>query len=264
MQVVKEKDGYVATLTAADAALIDRVIDPLLPFAKFDRLGQYRRMTAQDFWRKLVGQVCVMGGARHWEKATTSMETMALLHYDAVRVKRDPTAYLANVLEEKGATRFHPNAARKLADALANRSFFAFGKLVAFDSLPHKHGPDAVRNALMGKWAGFGMKSASDFMITVGLSDDVLALDSRIVGFLNRHCQFGPKAGSLQSNPPRYRAVEHALRSYARSRGISLAKLDRTLFQFSVRSVVDFIAGTANLQMMPTAGQARPFVECAA
>lgn len=254
MQVVKTSDGYVATLTAADAALIDRVVDPLLPFARFDSLGQYRRMTAEDFWRKLVGQVCVMGAARHWEKAMTDKETMALLRYDAVRAKRDPVAYLAKVLEEKGATRFHPNAAKKLAGALMNRSFFASGKLVAFDSLPHKHGADAVRNALMDKWVGFGMKSASDFMITVGLSDDVLALDSRIVGFLNRHCQFKPKAGALQSNPARYRAVEQTLRAYARNKGISLAKLDRTLFQFSVRSVVDFIASTPSLQMTPMAG----------
>ena len=253
MQVERVRDGYVAKLTVADVALIDRVVDPLLPFARFDKLGLYRRMSAADFWLKLVGQICVMGSARHWEKARADRETMTLLHYDAVRARRDPAVYLAKVLEERKATRFHPNAAKKLADALENPSFFASGELVAFNALPHRHGSDAVRDALMDRWDGFGMKSASDFMITVGLSDDVVALDSRIVGFLNRHCKFRPQASSLQSNPARYRAVEHALRDYARSKGISLAKLDRILFQFSAGGLVEFIASTPTLKLMPSA-----------
>lgn len=249
MQFTKTKDGYLATLSPGDVALFDRVVDSLLPYANFDELGQYRTMTAEEFWSKLVGQVCVMGLAKLWEKAKTDIDTIALLRFDTVRTKKDPETYLAEILKAKSATRFHPNAAKKLAISVGNKDFFASGKLVAFDSLPHDLGADAVRNALMDRSKHFGMKTASNFMITTGLSDDVLALDSRIAGFLNRHCKLKPKASWLQSNPAGYRAVEQALREYVKQKGISLAKLVRTLFQFTTRSVVDFIASKPGLKM---------------
>ncbi|MBM2815864.1 MAG: hypothetical protein HW421_2626 [Ignavibacteria bacterium] len=85
------------------------------------------------------------------------------------------------------------------------------------------------------------MKSASDFMISLGLSDNVMALDSRIVGFLTNYLGFNVKVGKIQSNQELYRIIEDSLRKECEKMNIKLAILDRIIFQYSSKSAIDFI-----------------------
>jgi thermostable 8-oxoguanine DNA glycosylase len=98
----------------------------------------------------------------------------------------------------------------------------------------------AVRDVLMERCPIFRMKSASDFMINAGLSHDVIALDVRVVGVLQRYLGYNLAPGNVQSRRRVYLSVEDALRGACERSSHSLAHLDRVLFKFSAMSALEF------------------------
>jgi len=78
----------------------------------------------------------------------------------------------------------------------------------------------------------FKLKSASDFMIVVGLSHDVIAFDTRVVGILNDYFGLNLNVNRVQGSKTIYESLESALRDACERLGISLAHLDRMLFRF--------------------------------
>ena len=85
------------------------------------------------------------------------------------------------------------------------------------------------------------LKSASDFMISVGLSHNVIALDTRVVGFLRKYFNYNVEAGYIQGNRGYYFSLEAALREFCQEKGISLALLDRVIFNFSGLNLLGFL-----------------------
>ena len=55
----------------------------------------------------------------------------------------------------------------------------------------------AIREALLANCPIFKLKSASDFMISSGLCYDVVALDTRVVGVLQRYFGFNHEAPAV-------------------------------------------------------------------
>jgi thermostable 8-oxoguanine DNA glycosylase len=93
----------------------------------------------------------------------------------------------------------------------------------------------------------FKMKSASDFMVDLGLSHDVIALDLRIVGFLNTYLDFDQKVEKIQSNKKFYTLIESSLRKECEKLNIKLSVLDRIIFNYLNISAFDYMYLKINL-----------------
>lgn len=78
-------------------------------------------------------------------------------------------------------------------------------------------------------------------MIEVGLSHDVIALDTRIVGILNNYFGMNLDVNRVQSDKNTYESVEKVLREGCKRIGISLAHLGRMLFRFRGKDTIAFI-----------------------
>lgn len=78
-------------------------------------------------------------------------------------------------------------------------------------------------------------------MISTGLCHDVVALDTRVVGVLQRYFGFNHEASAVQGKPELYFSVEQALREVCNEVKEPLARLDRVLFQFSGVSTLEFV-----------------------
>jgi thermostable 8-oxoguanine DNA glycosylase len=87
----------------------------------------------------------------------------------------------------------------------------------------------------------FKRKSVSDYMITAGISHDVIALDVRVVGALKRYLGYETPVSRVQGSKKIYLSVEEALRDVCEEDRTTLARLDRTLFQFTGMSALRYV-----------------------
>ena len=85
-----------------------------------------------------------------------------------------------------------------------------------------------------------GLK-ARPTLIAVGLSHDVIALDTRVTGVLQKHFGYNVTPGRIQSNRDLYLSLEATLREFCYEQGVSLALLDRLLFKFNVLSAIELV-----------------------
>jgi thermostable 8-oxoguanine DNA glycosylase len=150
-------------------------------------------------------------------------------------------AYMAKQLHEFSATRFHRKAATRLR-LIATASDAVSGvRVVVYTGLSPVRESDVLRQEVIARFnKHLGRKSVSDFMIETGLSQDVIALDQRVVGCFNQYFGYRHRFNSIQSSHGRYISVESALREACSQRGITLGKLDRIFFRFSGMSAVEF------------------------
>ncbi len=70
---------------------------------------------------------------------------------------------------------------------LNNPNVVKNGRIVLLNGLSHENDYAYIRNELIKRTRYFKLKSASDFMISVGLSHDVIALDTRVIKILRDH-----------------------------------------------------------------------------
>lgn len=230
------------TLTAEDRRKLLCVARELGHHARVQPLGRYQALKSADIWRAIVSQVCVMGSARGIENMPDGSAERRMFDKEtslaAWKTHGFRRAYMVGKLD--GATRFPGRAADRLKAIVRTDTAVSGTTVVLLEGLNHDSAPHEVRRELMRRCPLFKLKSASDFMITMGLSDDVMALDTRVVGFLQRRLGFNLKAGQVQGSPEAYSSVEAALRPACGEAGITLAVLDRTIFQLSGVSALDF------------------------
>ena len=237
--------GATTTLAAEDHAKIARLLSVAEGRITLPALGRFEAMSTDDVWFALVSQVCVMGSARGMEAIVGSADVrqsfIEASRPALMRAKGKGTERLAAVLSEFKATRFPTKNAAVLREIVASPSVYSGSRFVLFDGLVLGGDRDETRRTLRDRVRRFNLKSASDFMITTGLSDDVMALDTRVVGALRRYFGYTTPVGLVQSKPEVYLSVERALRSACAEIGKPLALLDRAIFQLAGRSALDFI-----------------------
>ena len=246
METQRNGKAFATTISAREKRILHRAIKLLGPFVDLPKLGCYRSMSSEDLWFKLVAQVCVSGSARgfeqlanHPEKRDNFKNAVAL---SALPKQHALPVYLANLLRRFSVARFPKRSADRLVTILNTPTVFRKREFILFAGLSHKGEPSTVRDEIIRRCPAFRLKSASDFMITVGLSDAVIALDARVVGILRRHFAYNLTAGRVQSNKGAYLSLEHALRALCEERGVPLALLDRLFFQFDKLSKAYFLS----------------------
>lgn len=243
------RNGHIRTLlTTSDRRVLGRIVGLFgtLVEDEVEPLGQYRTMTQDEAWLLLVGQVCVMGSARHLESIRSDPGKRPRFENDvsleSVRRERSPVSYLAKILRDFSATRFPKKSADRLGGLFHSPTVFQSGKLILFEGLSHEANRDKVRDELIKRCRPvFRLKSASNFMIAVGPSHDVIALDTRVVKILQKHFAYDRDPARIQSQPRLYFSLEAALRDFCHEQNISLALLDRILFGFSNMGAIELI-----------------------
>ncbi len=237
--------GVVRTkLSRSDHRVIGVVLDLLGPHTKLPPKGHWRSLDSKAIWTRIVEQICVMGSSRGLDKLKGEpsgyQEFRDAVSLDSWAARKWSVSSMAKVLQRYGATRFYNKAAEKLRTVAKLPSVVDGTQCNLLRSLPVKQGYERVRVDLMDRCPIFKMKSASDYMIDMGLSRDVIALDVRIVGTLRRYLGYNLPVSKLQSSETIYRSVETALRDATEAHGHCLARLDRALFRFSDMSALEF------------------------
>ena len=237
------RDPLHTQITNADRKTLSEIIELLGPLVSLEPIGHYASMTAEEVWLTLVIQVCVMGSARPIGRLQSNtaryQDFRKAVSLSTVRNEQDPATYLEKAFQRFYATRFYEKSADKLATML---SVFQDGRTSLFDGLSHEDDVFQTRDELIQRCSIFGLKSVSDFMITVGLSHDVIALDTRVTGIFQRYFDYNLSSGQIQSNRRIYFSLEAALREVCQDRQVSLALLDRLLFNFGDLSVIELVA----------------------
>jgi len=230
-------------LTEADRQILARVITLFSRYVEIPPLGHYRTLAADDLWLSLVGEVCVAGGSGPWGRLQASP---AWANRFAEAVSRQvlgsqqyPTEYLAQTLRRHSATRFHNAAAKRLVSLLNAPGVFLDRALVLVEGFSPGDSAIETRDELIKRAPMFGLKSASDFMIEVGLSHDVIALDTRLVGIFQEYLGYNLTQPQIQGHRRRYLSLEAALRAFCGEQGVSLALLDRLLYRFGKIGAMD-------------------------
>lgn len=234
----------ITTVTPSDLERIGHILKVFGPHVRLEPLEGYTSMSSSRVWHALVSQFCVMGSARGMENLARDPAGLAKFHaatdLPALAKKRFDVDHLADVLRSFSATRFPKRAATGLKAVIDSPTSVRDGECVILAGLTYEQPAMTVRDTLIARCPAFKLKSASDFMITTGLSQDVVALDTRVVGALRKYLGFNLKVGAVQNRREVYLSVESALRDACEGHGAKLGRLDRVLFQFSGISALDF------------------------
>jgi thermostable 8-oxoguanine DNA glycosylase len=245
METVRTNRDISTLLSITDGSILGRIVRSFGKLVEVESLGQYCTMTPDKLWMRLVVQVCVMGSANHIERLQSNARLHDEFEYavslNLVSHQRDPVSYLAENFRKFSATRFPKKGAKYLVSVLQSPTVFQNGKISLFEGLSHEANATQVRDELIKRCPIFRLKSASDFMISVGLSHDVIALDTRVVGTLQKYLSYNMTPARVQSHRRLYFSLEAALREFCQEQSISLALLDRILFRFSNMRAIELI-----------------------
>ena len=209
-------------------------------------LGFYKNMSGDELWLRMVNQFCVMGGSRMIDNLSDNSEMYsefkAKISLGNLSSQSDRASQIETILKTYKATRFSSIQGKKINKLLDNPLVVNGGQFVMLSNIDHsQQNYRQIRNELRKRNPYFGMKSASDFMIGVGLSHDVIALDTRIVGLLNKNFSATLQIDVVQRKPILYEKIENTLRRACDRLALSLAELDQMLFKYSGMNAIEYI-----------------------
>lgn len=236
--------GEITTSSSnEDLIKFEKIVNQLESKVKLVKKDNFRKLDNNQLWETIVCQICVMGSSRNWEKLKKSdkyKEFAEKIKLTTIAKQNDKN-YLQGIFKEYKPTRFPKKSAEKLNKILDNKGIVNNFKVVILDGLDSSMDYNEIRNSLMERNPFFKMKSASDFMIELGLSDDVIAIDTRIIGILRKHFSYNLDLGKVQSNKQIYLSLEETLRSMCKKMKIQLGLLDRMLYKYANMDVISFL-----------------------
>jgi thermostable 8-oxoguanine DNA glycosylase len=247
MQTVRSNGEFQIQLSDDDRTKLGRIVALFGPLVEPDLepIGRYHAMTADELWLVLVEQVCVMGSARYIERLHKDPERYEgfkkAVAMESLSRQQDPVDYLAKTLRKFSVTRFYNKSSERITSMLKSPEVFQGGDFILLRGLSHEGNAIQTRDELIRRNPIFQLKSTSDFMICVGLSHDVIALDTRVVGVFQEHFGYEVSPGRIQSNRDLYLSLEATLREFCSGQGVSLALLDRLLFRFSDLRAIELV-----------------------
>ena len=233
MQIFREKGLWKTKLEDSDYEKFSELINKFkdMDKAKLVPKGHFKELSDDEIWIKLVCQFCVAGGTRKWDKLKSDEARFnGFKRKLSLSLIVPDITYVSGVLTN--ATRFYNRAAKFVIDNLTNSDVVQNNRVVALEDLDSSMDFNTIRKTLMERICHFGLKSASDFMISMGLSDNVAAFDTRVIGFLQKHFNFNVDISRIRSDRDRYLSVENSLRKVSEKFGIPLAKLERIIFNY--------------------------------
>ena len=240
-------DDHVTYLSEEDIRKITKIVKYLLDQIFSPQLGMYKEMSEEELWFNLVLKICAVGGREplyelrkdelRFDEFGERVSLSKLLTKKELRKE-----YIAGILKEYKATRFYNKQAEKIEALLQNPSVVYQGHFILLNDIDHnKMSYKEIRNLLISRNSYFKLKSASEYMIDVGLSIDVIGLNTRMADILRDHFNLDVERHKLQETKYIYESVEEGLRSGCNQVGIPLAYFDRMLNHYSEKDAISFI-----------------------
>jgi thermostable 8-oxoguanine DNA glycosylase len=226
-------------LTEIAKYLIDRIQLP--------QLGVYRELSEEELWFNLLLKICAIGGASLLHDLQRDevrfREFREKLSLSTLLTKTDlRKEYIAGILKEYKATRFYNKQAGKIDSLMNHPSVIYGGHFVLLNDLDHDRMDfREIRSRLISRNSHFKLKSASEYMIDVGLSIDVISLNVRTAEILGDHFGLKVDRHKLQDTKYIYESVEDGLRNGCNQIGIPLAYLDRMFYHYGEKDAISFI-----------------------
>ena len=234
-------------LSREDISKITKIAKYLLDQIPTPQLGVYKEMSEEELWFDLVLKICAVGGSdllyelkRDESSLLAFSERISLSTLLSKKELRKE--YIAGILKEYKATRFYNKQAGKIDALLGNPNVILNGHFVLLNDIDHNEmSYKQIRSLLISRNSYFKLKSASEYMIDVGLSVDVIGLNTRIADILREHFDLDVDRHKIQDTKYIYESIEEGLRSGCDQVGIPLAYFDRMLSHYSEKDAVSFI-----------------------
>lgn len=195
-----------------------------------------------ELWLKFVEQYTVYGGSGPLVKLKKDKERYEkfkqVVSLDNLLSTNEElwVKVLTIILKEYKATRFYNQQANNLAICLKNR-------LDIFKVIQSVEDPEDIRDRLIELCPNFSMKSASDYIITIGKAKDFIAFDTRIESVLRSYFNLDKRgAGYIRRYPEIYRLLEYKIRRNIRKTGVKLGQLDRLIFKIDQAKLNSLLA----------------------
>lgn len=220
-----------------------RLVTQFGPFVKMRKPRSWLQASNHELWSRFVKEFLVRGGTRLIERIEKERKRRDnFLRQTSLRSLARATSPVRQLtLALKGTTRFPQKAAKSIAECCKNQKVVRDGRFVLLHDLPKLSNDLELREEILRRCPALGFKGASDFLISIGAAQNLVAIDTRILGCLQTHFGAKPEIRRARSSRPLYLALESALRKVAETNEISLAQLDRTIFQASGKSLLDFL-----------------------
>jgi len=215
-----------------------RLLDAFKPRMEH-KLGWWRTAPNVKLWSTFICEFLVRGGTGPLDRARGDKKKWRrLLRETSLTASlAAPSTQLAEALN--GATRFPNVQAKAIERCRRDEKIVRQDKFVLLKGFESIENDTERRNEIRRRCSAFGLKGASNFLINVGAAQDLAAIDSRIGACLKSHFGFPFSAQCVQSSDDLYEAVESALREVATRNHVSLAHLDRSIFQASGKNALE-------------------------
>jgi hypothetical protein len=218
-------------LSAAQAAQLRRIAQPYKKKAKLGKPWHMR--TDDELWRKVLGQIAVVGRAEPGERLQNDPKVkpqVSIQRLKKFRTDAQLQRYLHKVFAGIGVRYAGRNWKKDTKAAAATKNFRKMTKNVNrprefFGRIAKCETEDQRIETLQNELKYYGNKGARDTLIDLRLAENCMALDARIYGVLK-------KVGVKVSPDDIFKQIERELiNKVAKPLGISGAMLDRVLFQ---------------------------------
>lgn len=197
----------------------------------------WKRTSSEKLWIELVGQICIIGRSVPWDslKASPDINRISIVSLSQVYEKEGRgglVRHIHTILAKHGVRYVSKNKAKsrkaeQITDAFLNPTVVKNQELILLSKL---EGTPDPRHALRTAVKGVGLKSASDYLIETGFSDDYMALDVRVMTILKKWQKNG-LFQDLTISPKSYIQIEARLRKAASRAGLTLGELDRIIYR---------------------------------
>ncbi|MFW6100113.1 MAG: hypothetical protein ACOC90_01905 [Bacteroidota bacterium] len=240
-------DDHITYLSREDIHKITKIAKYLIDRIQVPQLGIYNEISQEELWFDLILKICAVGGGDMLyelkKDESRLQEFRERISLSTLLTKGELLQeYIAGILKEYKATRFYNKQASKIVNLLSNPKVIHRGNFVLLNDIDHHAlSYKKIRNLLMTRNPYFKLKSASEYMIDVGLSIDVIGLNTQVTDMLREHYELQVDRHKLQNTKYLYESVEEGLRRGCEQVGIPLAYLDRMLTHFSEKDAISFL-----------------------
>jgi len=241
------------SLEQKDLHLLGRIIRKFENETGFPEEGYFKKCSDEEIWQKIVGQIAVIGKAKgvKIEKKKVSLRALDLLKNDRMKLLSHVNKVLAKGGVRYVSKRKISKKAQWIVDNFLNSEIVREGKVVLLERMSaflskrrfksNRERELTARRFIVDNVNGFGLKSASDFLITLGYAITLVPFDVRELEFINKVLK--PNISISKLSPEIYWLLEESFQVVQEEIGFSPSRLDRIVFQHKDEIIKEFSNG---------------------
>ena len=238
------------SLEKKDLQLLSQIVKRYEMKTSFPEEGNFKECSDDEIWQMIVEQIAVIGKARgvKIDRRKISLKTLHPLEHDLGAL----LSHVNEVLAKAGARYVSRGKISKkahwIADNFLNPEIVQDGKVVLLERMneflrsrrmeDQRKREIAAREFIVDNLKGFGLKSASDFLIELGYAITLIPFDVRELDLINKVLKPNIPISSPSSGI--YLLLEESFQGVQEKIGVSPSRLDRIIFQNKDKIVKEF------------------------